>query len=328
MGLKHPRTWQVCKFVKRSKVAGALGQDRGDPDPSPDGFVGGQGAVLISNPFTESGHIRWSLRCLRDYARTPPNRTNLDNTLGEVKARNRRKVQSQGGPPDGGADEEALGVAADPFWWWERVAVEKDSLYLKDSLRWATLGYHHDWDTKKYTVDGNSPFPEELGDMVRTLVREVELRGLPLLCPGQRAFKAEAAIVNFYPVIDSGIGPHTDHSEPNRKAPLVSVSFGRPAIFLLGGPHRQTDPAAFLLRSGDVLIMTAEARNSFHAVPRILEDELILQNQHLFPGLELPSFASSGAAKKKCCEGYCDDETFCAEYLDDHRININVRQVF
>lgn len=39
---------------------------------------------------------------------------------------------------------------------------------------------------------------------------------------GFNNFKAEAAIVNYY-ALDSSIGGHTDHSEKNKEAPLISV---------------------------------------------------------------------------------------------------------
>ena len=43
--------------------------------------------------------------------------------------------------------------------------------------------------------------------------------------PGYESFeyKPEAAIVNFY-TMDSSIGGHTDHSEPNKSAPLGNIS--------------------------------------------------------------------------------------------------------
>merc|ERR1719150_3699373 len=87
-------------------------------------------------------------------------------------------------------------------------------------------------------------------------------------------YKPEAAIVNFYPE-NSSLGGHTDHSEPNRQAPLLSFSFGLSAIFLCGGTTKETKPAAILLRSGDILIMTQEAREKFHGVPRIIDDKFI-----------------------------------------------------
>ena len=36
------------------------------------------GLVVVSNPFTARGQRLWARRCLADYARNPPNRTNLD----------------------------------------------------------------------------------------------------------------------------------------------------------------------------------------------------------------------------------------------------------
>ena len=65
-------------------------------------------------------------------------------------------------------------------------------------------------------------------------------------------------------------GGHTDHSERNLEAPLVSVSLGQPCVFLLGGRTREAEPTAMLLRSGDALIMSGEARRCYHGVPRIV----------------------------------------------------------
>ena len=36
------------------------------------------GLVVVANPFTARGRRLWARRCLADYARNPPNRTNLD----------------------------------------------------------------------------------------------------------------------------------------------------------------------------------------------------------------------------------------------------------
>ena len=40
-----------------------------------------------------------------------------------------------------------------------------------------------------------------------------------------RDFRAEAAIVNYYPM-DATLSGHTDHSEHNLDAPLLSISLG------------------------------------------------------------------------------------------------------
>ena len=102
--------------------------------------------------------------------------------------------------------------------------------------RWATLGYHHNWDTKQYSEDSRTEFPVELA----LLSSEVAMT------LGWTKFKAEAAIVNYYPT-SSTLNPHTDHSERNLSAPLVSISLGLSAIFLIGGSTLAEKPTALLL---------------------------------------------------------------------------------
>ena len=51
-----------------------------------------------------------------------------------------------------------------------------------------------------------------------------------------------------------------DDAEGALEQPLVSVSVGCDAIFLVGGAHRDVPPTAVLLRSGDVVVMAGAAR--------------------------------------------------------------------
>lgn len=55
-------------------------------------------------------------------------------------------------------------------------------------------------------------------------------------------------------------------------SPLCSpfLSFGQSAIFLIGGKSKEVKPTPILLRSGDVIVMSSEARLSYHGVPRVL----------------------------------------------------------
>ena len=74
-------------------------------------------------------------------------------------------------------------------------------------------------------------------------------------------------------------------------------------------------------RSGDVLIMTEKARNSYHAVPRVLDQSMIdasRMREKLGLPDELISYRPSAS----------NEEKFCIDYLSNHRININTRQVF
>lgn len=168
--------------------------------------------------------------------------------------------------------------------WWHRCHTEEG---LVDKLRWSTLGYHHNWDTKEYSEEGRGHFPVPLSLLATHLVA----------CLGWSHYQAEAAIVNYYPV-SATLAGHTDHSERNLSQPLVSVSLGLSAVFLLGGPSLMEPPVAVRLASGDVVVMEKEARLAYHAVPRILQGTW------------------TGA-----------DEDRIGRYLSKHRININIRQV-
>ena len=210
----------------------------------------GKGIFLVSNPFKNEGVAYWTLRCMKDFSDSKNNLKNETNWWGEVQ----------------------------------------DNPKLINKLRWATLGFHHDWDTKVYSECGD--FPQDLANLSKAILNQIgELKSDP--------YKAEAAIINYYPM-DSTLSGHVDFSEPNKTAPLISISFGQNAIFLIGGPTKSEKPNAILLRNGDVLIMSHKARQSYHAVPKILKSDTVI---------EVPN-------------------TFVKEYLSNHRINMNVRQVF
>jgi len=99
---------------------------------------------------------------------------------------------------------------------------------------------------------------------------------------------------------------HVDRSEMSATTPLVSISIGRPAIFLIGGRTRDVKPTPILLRSGDVVILAGGCRRAFHGVPRILEEQ------------EAPTFLTEEEPGWRAF----------AQYIKSTRININVRQVF
>lgn len=79
----------------------------------------------------------------------------------------------------------------------------------------------------------------------------------------------EACLVNYY-AGTARLGSHRDADEEEMAAPVVSVSLGDDAVFHVGG-LRRTDPKARLtLRSGDVVVLGAEARLAYHGIDRIL----------------------------------------------------------
>ena len=87
---------------------------------------------------------------------------------------------------------------------------------------------------------------------------------------GSARFIANAGIINLYPDSRYKICSHQDDAEPCEHAPVVSLSLGCSACFLVGGLTREQTPVAIKLHSGDVLVMEGSSRRAFHGVPRIL----------------------------------------------------------
>ena len=70
------------------------------------------------------------------------------------------------------------------------------------------------------------------------------------------------------------MGVHQDKDErPETIAsgvPIVSLSIGDTARFVIGGFTRKEQPAPILLRSGDAVVMGGPSRLRFHGVTKIL----------------------------------------------------------
>lgn len=79
----------------------------------------------------------------------------------------------------------------------------------------------------------------------------------------------ESVLMNFYDD-DGRLGLHQDRDEEDLAAPIVSFSLGDACEFLLGGPHRSDPVKSIVLREGDLLVMSGEARRYFHGVRRLL----------------------------------------------------------
>ncbi|XP_011557422.3 nucleic acid dioxygenase ALKBH1 [Plutella xylostella] len=250
------------------------------------------GLLMIRNPFTPLGQRYWSRRCLEEYPKKP-NKRNIDIEV---------DVQD---------------------WWSECFKLQECDKILQKKLRWTTLGYHHNWDTKVYTDENRSPFPEDLSELSDVVAGYLGFSG----------YQAQAAIVNYYHM-DSTLSPHTDHSEVNLQAPLLSFSFGQSAIFLIGGTDKSVDPTAILLNSGDILVMSEQARLCYHAVPKILPASNIPWNH-----TEEVNLKHSLDAKFKYITNVNQIVTEMNRnldstqwnrfnnYISESRINMNVRQV-
>jgi len=222
------------------------------------------GLHLLTNVLDEAHQLAWARRCLENYS----------------CAKYRRNIDLPGS---------VLPVSD-----WYQHALQTNEFV--DKLRWSTLGYHHDWDSKQYDLNMLSSFPPDLSHLARAVAATL----------GYTHYNPQAAIVNYY-TLSATLSSHTDHSEINTSQPIVSASLGQSAVFLIGGESLCEKPTAYLLRSGDIVVMEEGARLSYHAVPRIVK-----------------SFVTDGGNK----EEQERMDRFCLQYLENHRININVRQVY
>ncbi|KAF5289845.1 hypothetical protein FQR65_LT11731 [Abscondita terminalis] len=244
-------------------------------------LIDNPGLIFIKNPFTVVGQKYWIVRSLRDYTKKP-NKLNLDihNFI----------------PPN------------EDFW-----SYGQKDFGVINKLRWATLGYHHNWDTKVYSEASKSEFSSDLAGLSGHVAEALNFRG----------FNAEAAIVNFYHM-NSRLSGHTDHSEQFLEAPLFSFSFGQTAIFLIGGESIDVKPTALFIENGDIVVMSKDSRLCYHGVPKIIHARVnLVTNNNDFELFNENEFDCDTLR-------YCADDRFWVpfqKYIDSSRININVRQV-
>jgi hypothetical protein len=164
--------------------------------------------------------------------------------------------------------------------------------------------------------------------------------------------RPEAAIVNFYKE-STTMGGHRDDAEPSEKYPIVSVSLGCAAIFLVsvaddGG--RDDTPVAILLRSGDAVVMGGSSRRTTHGVAAILprtpppalqealarvdegrgkvEETEDVEEVEGREGVEVFEHVSVVEGVEQREAGNEAEARAFVDFVAVRRINLNVRQVF
>ena len=100
---------------------------------------------------------------------------------------------------------------------------------------------------------------------------------------GFAGFLPDACLINHY-APGAGMGLHQDRDEADFSQPIVSFSFGLPAVFLLGGDTRGARREKIRLEQGDVLVWGGPARLLFHGVAPV----------HPAPGPLLPAGLALG----------------------------------
>jgi alkylated DNA repair protein (DNA oxidative demethylase) len=83
------------------------------------------------------------------------------------------------------------------------------------------------------------------------------------------AMPPDSCLVNLYRE-GARMGAHQDRDEADFAFPVLSVSLGDTAIFRVGGTDRRSPTASVRLASGDVCLLSGDARLAFHGVDRIL----------------------------------------------------------
>jgi DNA alkylation damage repair protein AlkB len=220
----------------------ALGMERARVmkiDGAPEGFY------IIAGALNTSEQLSLAKIALEEYSTAE--HTNLSNLS---------KLSEDKSVPADAAIEAVINNSNQNIWL--ETLKDNDNFERFKALRWASLGYHYDWTKRMYQENVKSDFPPKLAVLCRTLSCLVGENMVP-----------EAAIVNYYPV-GTYMSGHLDDAEHAMEEPIVSISLGTPAIFLLGGRTKNEKPIPILIKSGDVIIMARDSRYSYHGVPAVI----------------------------------------------------------
>ena len=129
-------------------------------------------------------------------------------------------------------------------------------------LHWNALTYQYEACRRDHDGRPVQPIPEAFTELAVRAAAEVGMALTPQVC-----------IVNRYPP-DGKLGLHQDKDERRETldagVPVVSISLGDTARFLLGGLRHRDEVRAIPLASGDALVMGGPARLRYHGVARLL----------------------------------------------------------
>ena len=85
-------------------------------------------------------------------------------------------------------------------------------------------------------------------------------------------FAPDVCLVNRY-APGTRLTAHQDRDECDFAHPIVSVSIGLPAVFLIYGERRAGRPLRLGLESGDVVVLGGPARRWYHGVRELADGE-------------------------------------------------------
>lgn len=121
-------------------------------------------------------------------------------------------------------------------------------------------------DERGYRYDANDPVSgarwPTMPPLLRTLASDWAARA------GFEDFTPNACLVNQY-LPGTQMGLHQDKDENDVSQPIVSVSLGIPATFVIGGTTRDAPKQDVLLEHGDVVVFGGPARRMYHGIKRL-----------------------------------------------------------
>lgn len=123
------------------------------------------------------------------------------------------------------------------------------------------LGWVSDRSGYRYSLvdpDSGRPWPP-MPAAFPELAREAAERG------GFPGFAPDSCLINRYAAKDK-LSAHQDRNERDFAHPIVSVSLGLPATFLIYGERRSGPARAVPLEHGDVVVWGGAARLAYHGV--------------------------------------------------------------
>jgi alkylated DNA repair protein alkB family protein 1 len=196
-------------------------------------------------------------------------------------------------------------------------------------LSWSTIGYHYDWTARDYPKHQASAVPTNIHDLSQPFAKASLRHECDMTSPTNKesqplSFTPSACIVNYYHG-KSIMGPHRDDSEHAVTKPIVSFSMGRPAVFLLGGDTKNDVVVPILVRPGDVMIMGGASRLNYHCMARLLPAHVMTMRERPSCGNQQRHQVSEIVGMPIPAE---DERAALVKYLTEHRININLRQVY
>jgi alkylated DNA repair protein (DNA oxidative demethylase) len=95
---------------------------------------------------------------------------------------------------------------------------------------------------------------------------------------GFAEYEPDACLINRYEP-GNRLSVHQDRNELDFTNPVVSVSFGLPAVFLFGGLQRRDPARRIALSHGDVVVWGGEQRLAFHGVAKLADGHHPLTGQ-------------------------------------------------